>query len=58
MWNLILKNDINDLVDRTETDPQISKTNLRLPKEKHGGEDKLGAWDGHAHTTIYNIENQ
>ena len=40
-WNLILKNDINDLVYRTETDPQISKTNLRLPKEKHGGEDKL-----------------
>ena len=48
---------INDLY-RTEKDPQISKTNLRLPKEKHGREDKLGAWDGHAHTTIYNVENQ
>ena len=28
MWNLILKNDANELIYKTETDSQISKTNL------------------------------
>ena len=37
MWNLILKNDTNELIYKTETDLQILKTNLRLPKGKHGG---------------------
>ena len=36
MWNLI-KNDTNELIYKTETDSQISKSNLRLPKEKRGG---------------------
>ena len=41
-----LKNDINELIYKTETDSQISKANLWLPKEKHGGgRDKLRAWD-------------
>ena len=35
MWNLIFKNDTNELIYRTETDSQISKTNLWLPKGKH-----------------------
>ena len=38
MWNLILKNDTNELIYKTETDLQISKTNLWLPKGKLGGE--------------------
>ena len=38
MWNLILKNDTNELIYKTETDLQILKTNLWLPKGKHGGE--------------------
>ena len=37
MWNLIFKNDTNELTYKTETDSQISKTNLWLPKGKHGG---------------------
>ena len=44
MWNLI-KNDINELFYKTETDSQILKSNLWLPKGKHGGSDKLGDWD-------------
>ena len=36
MWNLILKNDAKELIYKTETDSQISKTNLWLPKGRHG----------------------
>ena len=46
MWNLILKNDTNELIYKTETDSLISKTNLWLPRGKgRGGRDKLGDWD-------------
>ena len=38
MWNPILKNYTNELIYKTETDSQISKTNLWLPKGKHGKE--------------------
>ena len=42
-----LKNDKNELIYKTETDLQISKTNLWLPKGTHGGRggNKSGAWD-------------
>ena len=36
MWNLILKNDTNELIQKTEIDPQTQKTNLWLPKGKAG----------------------
>ena len=36
MWNLI-KNDTNKLIYETETDSQISKSNIWLPKGKCGG---------------------
>ena len=39
------KNDTNELIHKTETDSQTSKTNLWLPKEKGGRRDKLGVWD-------------
>ena len=40
------RNDINELIYKTETDSQISKTNVWLPNRKHGGgRDKSGAWD-------------
>ena len=39
MWNLIFKNDTNELIYKTETDLQILKTNLWLPKGKQGGKD-------------------
>ena len=43
-----LKNDTNELPDKTETDLQMLKTNLWLPKGKRPGNrrrDKSGAWD-------------
>ena len=49
MWNL-KKNDKNELIYKTETDSQTSKTNLWLPKGKHGGEGEirsLGLTDTH-----------
>ena len=39
MWNLIFKNDINELIYKTATDSQISKTNLWSPKGKRGREE-------------------
>ena len=43
MWNL--KIDTNELIYKTETDSDIKKTNLRLPKGKGSGGNKLGSWD-------------
>ena len=37
IWNL-KKIDTNELIYKTEVDPQTSKTNLWLPKGKVGGE--------------------
>ena len=48
------KNETNELIYETESDLQISKTDLWLPKGKCQGErDKSGAWDEHTHTTVY-----
>ena len=47
----------NELIYKTEIDPQIQKTNLWLPKGK-GRRDKLGVWGQHIHTTVYKIDNQ
>ena len=58
MWNLILKNGTNELIYKTETNLQMLKTNLWLPKGKCGGWDKSGVWDEHTHTTIYMIDDQ
>ena len=37
-----LKNDTNEVIYKTETDPQMSKLNLQLPKGETGRSDKLG----------------
>ena len=37
MWNLLFKNDINELIYKTEVDLEISKTNLWLANSKGGG---------------------
>ena len=37
MWNLKKKKDTNELIYKTEIDPQIQKTNLWLPKGKGKG---------------------
>ena len=39
------KNDINELIYKTETDPQISKKTYGYQRGNMGGRDKLGAWD-------------
>ena len=39
------KNDINELIYKTEIDPQTLRTNLRLPKEESKRRDKLGVWN-------------
>ena len=44
LWNL--KDNTNESIYKTETDSQIQKTNLWLPKGKgREGQDKLGVWD-------------
>ena len=54
MWNpKKKKKDINELIYKTETDLQISKTNLWLPKGKHRGggiNQELGM---NIHTLLY-----
>ena len=40
MWNLV--NDTNKLLYKTETDSQIQKADLWLPKGKEGEEDAGG----------------
>ena len=43
MQNLIFKNDASEHIYKTETDSQILKRNLQLPKRKcGGGRNKLG----------------
>ena len=54
MWNLIFKNDTNVLIYKTETDLQISKTNLWLPKGKHGAGGGINQDLGmNIHTLLY-----
>ena len=39
IWNLVfLKKDINELIYKTDTDLQISKTNVQSPQRGHGEE--------------------
>ena len=48
--NLIKKNNINELISRTETDSQILKITLWLPKGKHQGEREI------RHTTAHKTD--
>ena len=43
MWNL--KNDVDELIYRKETDSPAQKTNLWLPKGKSEWSGKLGVWN-------------
>ena len=52
------KKDINELIYKTGTDSQTWGTNLQLPRAKGGVEDRLGVWDGHVHTAVFNMDNQ
>ena len=52
MWNL-KRNDTNELIYKTETDPQTYRMNLWLPK----GTDSWGVWDQHGHTAVFKTDN-
>ena len=54
MWNL--KHYANELIYKTETDSQASKTNLQLLKRTGEGEGgKLRVWDEQIQPIIYKI---
>ena len=53
MWNL--KTYTNDLIYKTEIDPQTKKTSLWLPKWKQKGKEYIKSL--HMHTTTYNVDN-
>ena len=52
------KDDTNELIYKRETDSQTQKTNLWIPKGKGEESDKLGIWEQHIHTAVYNIDKQ
>ena len=47
-----------DLLDSTGSSAQYSVITLWSPGGKDGGGDSQGVWDGHAHTAVFNMENQ
>ena len=51
----ILKNGTNELINKTEVESWMSKTNLWLPGEQMAQRDKLG--DEHIYITIHKIDN-
>ena len=56
MWNQ--KKSKNELIYKTETDPQTQKTSSWLPEGKGRGRDKLGIWNQQIQSTIYKINRQ
>ena len=53
-----LKNNINECIYKTETDLQIQKTKLWLPREKEQERDKLRVQDYQIQTSINKIDNR
>ena len=47
-----------DLLSSTENSAQSSVITLWFPGRKDEGRDSQGVWDGHAHTAVFNMENQ
>ena len=45
VWNQVFKNDTNELIYKTETASQISKSNLSHQQGNIGGSDELRDWD-------------
>ena len=52
------KNDTNELIYKTETDLIDFENKPMVAKGETWGRDKLGAWDEHTHTTVYQTDNQ
>ena len=52
-----MKYDTNELIYETESNSQIQKTNLWLPKWEWG-RGEIGVWDQQIQTTTYKINNK
>ena len=52
------KNDTNELIYKTETDPQTKRMNLYLSGGQDGVRDRSGIRDWHIHTAIFKIDIQ
>ena len=50
------KAQMNQSIYKTEVEPQMHKSNLKLPGGK-ASRDKLEDWDWHIHITIFKIDN-
>ena len=46
------KNDTKELIYKTETNSQISKSNFGYHRGNHGGGDELGRREWHVYTTV------
>lgn len=57
MWNLI-ENDTNELIYKTEGDPQTQNISYGYQRGKGGRRDKPGVWDYRIYTTIHQIDKQ
>ena len=51
------KNDTKELIHKTETDSQISKSNLRLPQGKPWGKGDELRKGNNIYTLLYKIDN-
>ena len=51
------KNDTNELIYKTETDSQASKTTTVIKRDK-SGEGMVEVWDWHMHTVVYGTDGQ
>ena len=63
MWSHLYvkskKNDIDELIYKTEIDSESQKTNLWLPKGIQGMEgEKLGVWDERIYIIMYKMDNK
>ena len=58
MWNLFLKNGVNELIYKTVTDLQTQKTNMVTNKKSIEVRSRSGVWDQQIQTTIRKIDKQ
>ena len=58
MWNLIFKNDTNELIYKTETDLQIWKQTCGYQRGNMEGEGINQEFGINMHILLYNIDNQ
>ena len=56
MWNL--NYDTKELIQETETDSQIQRTDLQLSKGVRQGTDAWRVWDQQMQTIIYRMDKQ